>query len=290
MSFWIIEIDYPSIKIDFMDVSVIIINYNTKQMTSECIASVIENTRGVEYEILLVDNASTDGSKEFFENDKRVKYIYSEINGGFGAGNNIGVRHACGKYIFFLNSDTLLMNNAIKMFYDFSESQKRPCVCGSWLVDRDGNPNVSVISFPRMNIAEFIKSKFKTKRHKDYSKNNEVDAVCGADMFLPKFNFNKCGGFDENIFMYGDEIELQYRLMKNRLNRYIINGPKIIHYGGGSATVVSSTHYRSHFYFLKKHMSTFNYLCARSYYVCNYFIRRILGKSSVSLKDILVKI
>lgn len=68
-----------------MDVSVIIINYNTLQMTSECIDSIIANTSDVEYEIILVDNASKDGSKEFFENDHRVKYLYSEINKGFGA-------------------------------------------------------------------------------------------------------------------------------------------------------------------------------------------------------------
>lgn len=83
-----------------MDVSVIIINYNTMQMTSECIDSIIANTYDVNYEIILVDNASTDGSKEFFENDKRVKYIYSDRNNGFGAGNNLGVKNACGKYVF----------------------------------------------------------------------------------------------------------------------------------------------------------------------------------------------
>ena len=74
-----------------MDVSVIIVNYNTKNLTADCIQSVIDKTSGVDYEIILVDNASTDGSKALFENDVRLKYIYSDKNGGFGYGNNLGM-------------------------------------------------------------------------------------------------------------------------------------------------------------------------------------------------------
>lgn len=85
-----------------MDVSIVIINYNTRQMTSECIDSIIAHTIGIEYEIILVDNASSDGSKEFFEEDQRVTYIYSDINKGFGGGNNLGAKKARGKYLLLL--------------------------------------------------------------------------------------------------------------------------------------------------------------------------------------------
>ena len=114
-----------------MDVSVIIVNYNTKNLTSDCIQSVIDKTSGVDYEIILVDNASTDGSKEFFENDVRLKYIYSDKNGGFGYGNNQGMEIARGKYLFLLNSDTVLLNNAIREFFDYAEShdEKRIYCC-----------------------------------------------------------------------------------------------------------------------------------------------------------------
>ena len=91
-----------------MDVSVIIVNYNTKNLTDDCIQSVINKTTGVDYEIILVDNASTDGSKEYFEKDNRIIYIYSDKNGGFGYGNNRGMEVARGKYFFLLNSDTIL--------------------------------------------------------------------------------------------------------------------------------------------------------------------------------------
>ena len=89
-----------------MDVSVIIVNYNTQGLTSDCIESIIAQTSAVEYEIILVDNASTDGSKEVFAQDKRIKYIYSDQNLGFGRANNLGIREAKGRYLFFLNSDT----------------------------------------------------------------------------------------------------------------------------------------------------------------------------------------
>lgn len=104
-----------------MDVSIIIVNYNTKKLTSDCIQSVIDKTLGIDYEIILVDNASTDGSKELFENDERIIYIYSDKNGGFGYGNNRGMEIAQGKYFFLLNSDTILLNNAVKEFFDYAE-------------------------------------------------------------------------------------------------------------------------------------------------------------------------
>ena len=100
-----------------MDVSVIIVNYNTLQMTKDCIDSVIEKTTDVDYEIILVDNASTDGSKEFFKNYRGITYIYNEKNLGFGAANNTGAKTATGDFLFFLNSDTLFKNNALLIFY-----------------------------------------------------------------------------------------------------------------------------------------------------------------------------
>ena len=123
-------------KDKMIDVSIIIVNYNTCKITDACIASVVDKTKGVSYEIILVDNASTDGSKEFFEHDERVIYIYSEINGGFGVGNNIGMKRAKGKYFFLLNSDTILINNAVKEFYDYAEAQGKLAVYGCWLVGR----------------------------------------------------------------------------------------------------------------------------------------------------------
>ena len=101
-----------------MDVSIIIVNYNTCRMTAECIDSVFEKTHGIDFEIILVDNASTDGSREHFAGDSRITYIYNDENLGFGRANNAGIERARGRYVFLLNSDTLLIGNAIKTLCD----------------------------------------------------------------------------------------------------------------------------------------------------------------------------
>ena len=104
-----------------IDVSVIIVNYNTLELTKQCVESLKAKTKGIQYEIIIVDNASNDGSQEYFRNDESIIYIYNKENLGFGRANNIGYRHSSGKYIFLLNSDTILENNAIKIFFDFME-------------------------------------------------------------------------------------------------------------------------------------------------------------------------
>lgn len=134
-----------------LDVSVIIINYNTLKMTDECICSVIEKTSGISYEIILVDNASTDGSKEFFSNDPRVTYIYNDENLGFGRANNRGIEIASGKYLLLLNSDTLLLNNAVRLFFNYFENYGDAQAIGALgcvLKDPCGNPVHSGGLFP----------------------------------------------------------------------------------------------------------------------------------------------
>ena len=102
-----------------IDVSIIIVNYNTKVVTQKCIESVIDKTKAVSYEIILVDNASDDGSVEAIKekNYLFVKIIENKSNYGFGRANNIGVKVAKGKYILFLNSDTILLNDAVSLFF-----------------------------------------------------------------------------------------------------------------------------------------------------------------------------
>ena len=102
------------------DVSIIIVNYNTLHVLQPCIDSIVENTRDINYEIIVVDNGSIDGSVEALTNDQRITFIPTGENLGFGRANNRGLERAIGRYIFFLNSDTLLKNNAIKMLFDFA--------------------------------------------------------------------------------------------------------------------------------------------------------------------------
>lgn len=100
-----------------MNVSIIIVNYNTLKITANYIESVFEKTKKIPFEIILVDNASTDGSKEYFEKDQRIRYYYNTENLGFGKANNEGLKYAKGRNVLFLNSDTLLINDAISIYY-----------------------------------------------------------------------------------------------------------------------------------------------------------------------------
>ena len=105
-----------------LQVSIIIVTYNTLGITRQCIDSIYGHTEGVDFEVIVIDNASSDGTRQVLENDSRIRYIYSSKNLGFGRANNLGMREAKGKYLFLLNSDTLLLNNAVRILYEAAES------------------------------------------------------------------------------------------------------------------------------------------------------------------------
>ena len=133
------------------EVSVIIVNYNTLHVIKPCIDSIVMQTQDIDYEIIVVDNGSDDGSIEALSADPRITFIPTGKNLGFGKANNRGIASAKGDYLFFLNADTLLKNNAIKMFYDFAISyQGRLGALGCILEDLQGNRIHSYEHFPHM--------------------------------------------------------------------------------------------------------------------------------------------
>lgn len=262
-----------------MDVSVIIVNYNTLKVTNACIGSIVEQSDGLDYEIILVDNSSTDGSKDFFENDKRVKYIYNEQNVGFGPANNIGARYANGKYLFFLNSDTLLLNNALKLFFDYAEKHDPHTVYGGFLLNGEKEPTCSYVEFPRTTFKEYLGSIFHHRKKRDnynYGAIKHVDVIAGADIFVRKEEFDMVKGFDEHIFLFGEEVELQYRLKMLGYDRTLIPEPQIIHLAAESTKKTKNDYTRikmnGHFVFLKKHTPWYFYYTARLYYGLRFLL------------------
>lgn len=225
-----------------MDVSVIIVNYNTLKMTSECIESVIKYTEGISYEIILVDNASKDGSREYFEKDSRIKYVYSEKNLGFGRANNLGYSIATGDFIFFLNSDTLLIDNSIAHFYNVASQRCQLACYGGTLIDREGEHIHSFGKFPSLRgfIKQYCNSYLTLLSKKDkFPVLNEdtiipVDYITGADLFIPRWLIEKYGLFNEAFFMYYEETELQKRYSLNGYHSYLIPSINIIHLEGKS--------------------------------------------------------
>ena len=232
-----------------MDVSIILVNYNTLHLTKECIDSIFEKTQGISFEIILVDNDSNDGSQKYFSEDKQIVFLESGGNIGFGRANNLGVKKATGKYIFFLNTDTLLVNNAIKCFFDYCEEHSHDKFggIGCLLQDKEGNTIHSFARFPTLtsNLRDFLVAPIYKKLGKTYQRYDttdddvtkdsfRVDYVTGADLFVSRELIDKCGAFDKDFFMYFEETEMQHRWTWNGYPSYIIKSPKIIHLEGGS--------------------------------------------------------
>lgn len=252
-----------------LQVSIIIVNYKTPQLVIDCVNSIEKNSSGVDFEIIVVDNHSEDDSVERLSKDNRIILIESLRNGGFGYGNNLGMRVAHGKYFFLLNSDTLLVNNAIKDFYDYAESHDPKTLYGCYLIGDDGTYRGSFHYFPALTISSFLRRLFQKQDYTPDYTNREVECICGADMFIPRTAIEECGGFDENIFLYGEEGELQLRMAKAGYKRMLLSSPKIIHLEGKSLEQSDEKRkimLRSHFYVLKKYMNYPTYLLARMYY------------------------
>lgn len=226
-----------------MDVSIIIVNYNTKDVTTNCINSVIQHTHNLTFEIILVDNASRDGSIEYFRTRRDISFIESNVNLGFGKANNWGITHAKGEFLLLLNSDTLLIENSIQKLKDFFvefEEKLNIGVLGTLLVDNQLKINGFGDNFPtcKIEIHKKIASlpiigKFLTTTSKQTVDIKqpyfEIDYVVGADMFLRKDLFDNVQGFYEGFFMYYEESDLQKRINEKGYLQYIYTGTRIIH-------------------------------------------------------------
>lgn len=252
-----------------MDVSIVIVNYNTKILLTDCLYSIYENTTEVEFEVIVVDNASSDGSKEYIERlFPKVRWFENQYNLGFGIANNFGAKKANGKYLFLLNSDTILKNNAVKLFWDYAECEKNNLVgaIGCWLRNSEGEICSSYGFFPSVKKEfEYLLGRLK-KRNSESPVILDVDYITGADIFIKKDLFNKVGGFDPNFFMYYEETDLQFRLSSLNWKRRLITSPQIIHLEGGSFGKNGLTFkrfvmaQRSYNYFLRKHKYGMRYL------------------------------
>ena len=240
-----------------LDVSIIIVNYNTKELTRNCLRSVFEQTKDIRFEVIVSDNGSSDGSVEMIREEfPQVILLGNGENLGFGRANNRGLKIARGKYVFYLNSDTVLLNNAVKLFFDYWENspdKERIGALGCVLQDEDGNFTFSASRFPsplglQKQLLKQIFSCYiyrffphKTKIRESNFKLGKNDFVSGADLFL-KNNSDAC--FDEWYFMYCEEVDLQKRLSLKGLYSYIINKPKIIHFAGKSFSKKKVVGYR----------------------------------------------
>ncbi len=231
-----------------MDLSIIIISYNTCQMTLDCIRSVINETRTIDYEIIVVDNSSTDASvNEIEKGFPNVKLIKNKANAGFAAANNLAIQHAKGDYLLLLNSDTVVLNGAINRLYSFAQENSNAGIWGGRTIYPDGSLNPTCC-YNKMTIwsllcrvlalTEIFKKsiifnpetfgswKYDTVRH--------VDIITGCFFLIRKKLWDQLNGFNSLYFMYGEEVDLCLRAKDLGAEPIFTPEAEIIHYGGAS--------------------------------------------------------
>ena len=216
-----------------MDVSVILVSYNTKDLTRNCLNSIYEKTKDIEFEVFVVDNNSHDGSPEMVEQEfPQVKLIRNLDNKGFGAANNIAIKQSNAKYIFCLNTDTLLLDNSIKTFFDYMEKEenKKVGACGGYL-SNNNEYCISYGSLPSFKeiLCRFFKLNYICYPDNSIEKSFPVGYISGADIFLRKNLLEEIGSFDEDFFMYYEDTDLCARILKNNYNNIILPYVNIIH-------------------------------------------------------------
>lgn len=278
-----------------MDVSVIIVNYNTKSLLKDCLRSIFTHTHNCKYEIIVVDNASTDNSQEDITSEfPSVRWIQSNRNLGFGGGNNLGVKEAQGKYILLLNPDTILLNDAISGFYTFAENdaEHNRTIYGGYLMDQEKNIVESSVTYPSPSYEiRYLTNRLFGNSFAKYNSSTvtKCDAVSGADMFLLKKLYDSVEGFDENYFLYYEETDLQLRLTRKGNICCLIPGPKIIHLEGGSFSKKGLTPRRfifsqtSYNYYINKNFSS---LYGLYFHIVMIFIRlTVFFQKEWSLKE-----
>lgn len=274
------------------DLSIVIVSYNTKKITEDCVGSInrsLTNTK-IKYEIVLIDNNSYDGSAQALEKiaqDKNSHLIYFQTgdNLGFGRGSNFGVKKATGKYILLLNSDTIVLNRSIEKLFNFYVAQeKQISFLGAKLLNRDLTPQPSACRFftlPVVFATLFLKGDYWGLTRSSPNKFCQVDWISGACIMTTKKRYLSLGGFDKNIFMYMEEVDLLYRAKKKSLNTFFYPHSQIIHLGSSSTngkTFPILQVYRGFLFFYKKHYSIFHLLALRLILKFKALIAYLIGK------------
>ena len=252
-----------------MQLSVIILNYNVRYFLEQCVLSVQKALENIDSEIIVVDNNSSDDSCEMMKQRfPNIKLIENKENSGFPKGNNIGVAIAQGEYICILNPDTVVAEDTFIKVLAFAEKQTNLGIVGVKLIDGTGNflpeskrgvPTPFVAFTKIMGLYKLLpNSKMLGKYYAQHLNENQtgtVDILVGAFMVLQRDLYLEVGGFDENCFMYSDDIDLSYMVLKKGKSNYYFHETSVIHYKGES-TVKDGTYMKRfqeamHFFYNK---------------------------------------
>ena len=263
-----------------MDLSVIIINWNTKKILGDCLTSIFKFTKGISFEVIVVDNGSSDESVQLLKKKfPQVKLILNRQNLGFTKANNQGIKIAKGKYILLLNSDVYLLENSLKKLVEKANSIENLGALGPLLLNEDHTIQQSVGFYPHLPqvfwwmsfIDDLPGGTILKPYHVDhdnfYKKEHKVDWVTGAAILVPREIINKVGSFDEKIFMYGEEVDWCFRIKQTGYQIYFSPVTKIVHIGRGSSGKIQKSailgEYKGIIYFYQKHKGKLSLQIAR---------------------------
>lgn len=246
-----------------MDISFIIVNWNTKDLLRDCLESIIKTVDVLAYEVIVVDNASKDGSVEMLsEQYPQVKAIANSENRGFGAANNQGFAAMKGKYALLINTDAVLTAGAVQKLWAFAEAHPEAAIVCGQLLNADGSKQNSIATFPTLlslatntSLLEYLfPGRYPSKRY-EHKEPLEVDSAVGACMMIRKKALDEVSFFDERYFFFFEETDMAYAMKKAGWRIYQVPDALTYHLQGQSIGHNSRSRiefYRSRYQFLRK--------------------------------------
>jgi len=273
------------------DVSVVVTNWNGRELLQACLQSIYDKTTDIRTEIIVVDDASTDSSAELVRSKfPDVKLVLNQTNLGFARANNRGIELATGRYVLLLNSDTVLLNNAIKILADFLDTRPDAAVCGGCLKNKDLSTQISYGSFPTffqaLVDALFLNDLFPRAGLPNRGafppesavSPRKVDFIIGADMLIRKEIIDQLGLFDEQFQAYCEEVDFCYRIRQEKRGKaYLVPSAHIVHLCGMSYSKLGERQiqllYSGYVKFLRKHHGNLYALATRILYAWHHFVK-----------------
>lgn len=240
--------------------SVIILTFNTQKLTSDCVKFLIQNYKNNiennDIEVIVADNSSKDNTVSTIKKIKEIKVVENKENFGFAKGNNLGVKASKGKYLLFLNSDVEVRDNGFLKMIEFMDENLKIGVLGAKLTNVDGSSQPSCGNFYTLLNLIFMLFGFNSRMRKSPEAIQKVDWVSGASLMIRRDLFENLKGFDENFFMYIEDMELCFRVKKAGFLTYSYPNIKLIHKelgSSGNRGFAILNIYRGILYFYKKH-------------------------------------
>ncbi len=280
-----------------IDVSFITINYNSSEYTIKLVESIIANSSNFSYEIIVIDNASSNDDfynlKKYLDKKSNIKVIRNFINSGFASGNMLGINYASGKYYFFINNDCVLLNNTAGVLKNFLDNNEDVALVTAKVLDDKKNFSSSYKQFPHVlkqlfgNSVQrfFSKNKFPSNKIK-LDKNSQVEVVSGSCMFFRADTFGDIGGFDTVFFLYCEEEDISKRVWDIGKKVYFIPEAEVYHKSGGSTTqsiLMEREFYISYYHLLNKHFNLLERILLKIALFFKLFFRIFKKKNGLTI-------